>query len=73
MEVSFELSKYDILGMASMLGVSEENLENIEKYINDHNSLKIDLYGKEDNGYTEYKTAMSAIAVAQISKNLNLK
>ena len=40
---------------------------------NDHNSLKIDLYGKEDNGYTEYKTAMSAIAVAQISKNLNLK
>lgn len=73
MEVSFELSKYDILGMASMIGASEENLEKIEKYINENDSVKINFYGKEDDGYTEYKTAMAAIAVAQISKDLNLK
>lgn len=72
MEVSFELSKYDILGMASMIGASEEDLEKIEKYINENSSVKVDFYGKGDNGYAEYKTAMSAIAVAQISKNLNL-
>lgn len=73
MEIKIEVSKYDILGIASMLGVSEKSLEDIEKYINEHESMKIDLVGKSDEGYTEYKTAMAALVVAQISKDLDLK
>ena len=72
MEVKFELSKYDILGMASMIGASEENLEKIEKYINENDTLNINYINVGDNGYTELKSAISAVAVAQISKELNL-
>lgn len=73
MEIKIEVSKYDILGVASILGISEKYLEDIEKYINEHESMKIDLVGKSDEGYTEYKTAMAALAVIQMSKELNLK
>lgn len=72
MEVKFELSKYDILGMASMIGASDENLEEIEKYINENDTLNINCLNAGDNGYTELKSAISAVAVAQISKELNL-
>ena len=73
MEVRIDLSKYDILVMASMIGASEENLEKIEKYINENDYVKVDFFVKEDDGYAEYKTAMAATAVAQISLDLNLK
>lgn len=72
MEVKIELSKYDILGMASMIGASEEELYKIEKYIKEKESVKIELYSKGDDGYAEYKAAISAMTVAQISKNIGL-
>lgn len=72
MKVSFELSKYDIIGMASFLGASSDNLENIEKYINENNVLQIDCFEEGDDGYTELKTTISVMAIAQISKDLNL-
>lgn len=73
MKVEFELSKYDILGMASLMGAKQENLEAIEKYVDENNSLNIDCIKEGDEGYTELKTAMSAVTVAQISVNLNLE
>lgn len=63
MEVKFKLSKYDLLGVASVIGATEEQMEIIEKYINDNESIEVDKN-------TEYTTAIGAIAVAQITKNL---
>lgn len=72
MEVKFKLSKYDILGVASIIGASEEEMEKIEKYIDENESVEAYLPDKKSDGYAEYKTAIGAIAVAQISKNLGL-
>lgn len=73
MKVEFELSKYDIIGMASLMGASSDNLEKVEKYINENETLQLNCLKEGDEGYTELKTAISAMAVAQISKNLNLE
>lgn len=73
MKIIFELSKYDILGMASMMGASEDNVEKIEKYINENDTLKINCLKQGDDGYTELKTAISAMTTAQIAKDLNLE
>lgn len=72
MKVEFELSKYDIIGMASLMGASSDNLEKVEKYINENETLQLNCLKEGDEGYTELKTAISAMAVAQISKDLNL-
>lgn len=72
MKVEFELSKYDIIGMASLMGASSDNLEKVEKYINENETLQLNCFKEGDEGYTELKTAISAMAVAQISKNLDL-
>lgn len=73
MEVKINLSKYDILGMASMMGASENNLEQIEKFVNENETLELNCLKQGDDGYAELKTAISAIAIAQISKELNLE
>lgn len=72
MEVILEVSKYDILGLASMIGADEKAMKEIEDYINGNESLKIDFIEKDDKNYAEYKSSIAAVAVAQISKNLNL-
>lgn len=72
MKVEIELSKYDIIGMASLMGASSDNLEKVEKYINENETLQINCLKEGDEGYTELKTAISAMAVAQISKDLDL-
>lgn len=72
MKVEIELSKYDIIGMASLMGVSSDKLEKLEKYINENETLQINCLKEGDEGYTELKTAISAMAVAQISKDLDL-
>lgn len=72
MKVEFELSKYDIIGMASLMGASSDNLEKLEKYINENETLNLNCLKEGDDGYTELKTAISAMAVAQISKDLDL-
>ena len=72
MKVEFELSKYDIIGMASLMGASSDDLEKVEKYINENETLQLNCLKEGDEGYIELKTSISAMAVAQISKDLDL-
>lgn len=66
MEVKFKLSKYDILGVASIIGASEEEMKMIKKYINENKSVEINLSNED----TEIKTGICALVVAQIAKIL---
>lgn len=72
MEIKFKLSKYDILGTASVMGAKQEYLEKMEKYINEHESVELNVLKEGDDGYSELKCTMSMFVVAQIGKELGL-
>lgn len=71
MEVKIKLSKYDILGAASMIGATQENMECIEKYLNEHDNMELDVHTEED-GFAQMRIGASCLVVMQISEELNL-
>lgn len=72
MEVKFKLSKYDILGLASMAGISESEIEKINKYINENESLELNLSDEDSERCAKFKIVLASFTIAQISKDLGL-
>lgn len=73
MEVKFKLSKYDILGLASMSGISELDIEKINKYINENESLELNLSDEDSERCAKFKIVLASFTILQISKTIGLK
>lgn len=71
MKLQFELSKNEIIGMASVIGASEKSLEAIEKYIAENDLMEVN-YFRQEKGNNGMRNMLSALAVTQICKNLNV-
>lgn len=72
MEVRFNLEKYDILGVACLLGIKRSSIEKLEEYIDNNKTIDLNLLKEGDKGFIEFKQLISVMSATQIFKELGL-
>lgn len=70
MKVIIDIDGDQIVAIAALAGVKKQDKEDIKNYVQKHEELTIDtsLFGEDDS--KEVLLALSAIAFAQIGKNI---
>lgn len=70
MKVIIDIDGDQIVAIAALAGVKKQDKEDIKNYVQKHEELTIDtsLFGEDDS--QEVLLALSAIAFAQIGKNI---
>lgn len=70
MKVIIDIDGDQIVAIAALTGVKKQDKEDIKNYVQKHEELTIDtsLFGEDDS--QEVLLALSAIAFAQIGKNI---